>query len=89
MAQHRPRQAYPECLHRQNAFIESLNGRLRDELLNVTLFPPVHHARATLAAWRADYNTERPHSRLGRQTPAAFAQTFTPQRGLRAARPMS
>lgn len=65
-----------------NAFIESFNGRLRDELLNETLFPSLHHARVTLAAWRTDYNTERPHSRLGWQTPAAFAQTFTPQRGL-------
>lgn len=66
----------------QNAFIESFNGRLRDELLNETLFPSLHHARATLAAWRHDYNTERPHSRLGWKTPDAFAQTFAPQRGL-------
>jgi putative transposase len=66
----------------QNAFIESFNGRLRDELLNETLFPSLGHARATLAAWRKDYNTERPHSRLGWQTPAEFAKTFTPQRGL-------
>jgi putative transposase len=65
----------------QNAFIESFNGRLRDELLNETLFPSLNHARATLAAWRTGYNTERPHSRLGWQTPAEFAQTFTPQRG--------
>lgn len=66
----------------QNAFIESFNGRLRDELLNETLFPSLNHARVTLAAWRKDYNTERPHSRLGWQTPAEFAQTFTLQRGL-------
>jgi hypothetical protein len=66
----------------QNAFIQSFNGRLRDELLNETLFPSLHHARVTLAAGRKDDNTERPHSRLGWQTPAAFAQTFTPQRGL-------
>ena len=66
----------------QNAFIESFNGRLRDELLNETLFPSLHHARVTLAAWRTDYNTERPHSRLGWQTPAEFAQTFALQRGL-------
>lgn len=58
----------------QNAFIESFNGRLRDELLNETLFPSLNHARATLAAWRKDYNTERPHSRLGWQTPAVFAE---------------
>ena len=48
----------------QNAFIESFNGRLRDEFLNETLFPSLNHARAMLAAWRNDYNTERPHSRL-------------------------
>lgn len=41
----------------QNAFIESFNGRLRDELLNETLFPSLHHARATLAAWRRDHRT--------------------------------
>jgi putative transposase len=73
----------------QNAFIESFNGRLRDELLNETLFPSLNHARATLAAWRKDYNTERPHSRLGWQTPAQFAQTFTPQRGLTLRNPQS
>lgn len=73
----------------QNAFIESFNGRLRDELLNETLFPSLHHARATLAAWRTDYNTERPHSRLGWQTPAEFARTFTPQRGLTLRNPQS
>ncbi len=66
----------------QNALIESFNGRLRDALLNETLFPSLHHARATLAAWRTDYNTERPHSRLGWQAPAEFAQTFAPKRGL-------
>ena len=73
----------------QNAFIESFNGRLRDELLNETLFPSLHYARATLAAWREDYNTERPHSRLGWQTPAEFAQTFAPQRGLPLRNPQS
>ena len=72
-----------------NAFIESFNGRLRDEFLNETLFPSLHHARATLAAWSTDYNTERPHSRLGWRTPAAFAQTFTPQRGLLLRNPQS
>ena len=66
----------------QNAFIESCNGRLRDELLNETLSPSLHHARTTLTAWRTDDNIERPHSCLGWQTPAEFAQTFTPQRGL-------
>ena len=46
-----------------------------------TVTDPPPFARATLAAWRTVYNTERPHSRLGWQTPAEFAQTFTPQRG--------
>ena len=57
----------------QNAFIESFYGRLRFELLNEALFPSLQHARARLAAWRKDYNTERPHSRFGWQTPAEFA----------------
>ena len=73
----------------QNAFIESFNGRLRDEFLNETLFPSLNHARATLTAWRMDYNTERPHSRLGWQTPAQFAQTFTQKRGLTLCNPQS
>lgn len=73
----------------QNAFTESFNGRLRDQLLNETLFPSLRHACATLAVWRKDYNTERPHSRLGWQTQAAFAQTFTPQRGLPLRNPQS
>jgi len=66
----------------QNAFIESFNGRLRDEVLNETLFPSLKDARVRLAVWRTDYTTKRPHSRLGWQTPAEFAKTFTPQRGL-------
>ncbi len=60
----------------QNAFIESFNGRLRDEFLNETLFSSLAHARAMLAKWRADYNVNRPHSGLGWQTPAEFAHTF-------------
>ena len=57
----------------QNAFAESFIGRLRDELLNETLFRSLAHARAVLEAWRADYNHERPHSRLGWMSPAAYA----------------
>jgi transposase InsO family protein len=49
----------------QNAFIESFNGRLRDELLNETLFTTLAQARALPGRWRADYNDARPHSRLG------------------------
>ena len=56
----------------QNAFIESFNGRLRDELLNETLFSSLAHAREALSLWRDDYNTIRPHSGLGNLTPAAM-----------------
>ncbi|MER9413267.1 IS3 family transposase [Mesorhizobium sp. M0589] len=64
----------------QNGFIESFNGRLREELLNEMLFTSLAQARAVLASWRADYNFNRPHSRLGWQTPFEFAHTFTPRR---------
>ena len=57
----------------QNAFPESFIGRLRDELLNETLFRSLAHTRAALEAWRADYNSERPHSRLGWMSPAIYA----------------
>lgn len=57
----------------QNGFIESFNGRLRDELLNETLFRSLPHARAVLEAWRRDFNEERPHSKLGWMTPRAYA----------------
>jgi putative transposase len=73
----------------QNGFIESFNGRMRDELLNEHLFDSLRHARVTLATWRTDYNTERPHSRLGWQTPAAFGKTFTTQQGLTLRNPQS
>jgi putative transposase len=57
----------------QNAFIESFIGRLRDELLNETLFRSLAHTRVALETWRADYNTMRPHSRLGWMTPIKYA----------------
>ena len=57
----------------QNAFIESFNGRLRDEFLNETLFCTLAQARIELEEWRRDYNTERPHSALGNLTPIAYA----------------
>jgi putative transposase len=62
----------------QNAFIESFNGRLRDELLNETLFTSLAHARAALAAWRLDYNTVRPHSSIGNLSPADYAKLSVP-----------
>jgi putative transposase len=61
----------------QNGLCESFNGRLRDELLNETLFRSLAHARMALEGWRRDYNTDRPHSRLGWLTPAAYAATFS------------
>ena len=57
----------------QNAFVESFNGRLRDECLNETLFSSLSHARIALASWKHDYNHHRPHSAHGGETPAAFA----------------
>ena len=58
----------------QNAWIESFNGRLGDELLNETLFISLSHARAALDVWKEDYNTVRPHSSLGNLPPAAYAK---------------
>ncbi len=63
----------------QNAFVESFNGRMRDELLNETLFMSIGHAREKIAAWIDDYNTVRPHSSLGYATPAAFAAKLEKQ----------
>jgi len=57
----------------QNGFIESFNARLRDECLNETIFTSLAHARQVLAAWRHDYNHNRPHSSLGNLTPAEMA----------------
>ena len=61
----------------QNGFIESFNGKLRDEKLNDTLFSTLHQARVELANWRNDYNHHRPHSGLGWLTPSEFAKTAT------------
>jgi len=57
----------------QNAFAESFIGRLRDELLNETLFRSLPHVRTVLETWRADYNDERPHSRLDWMSPSIYA----------------
>jgi len=63
----------------QNAFVESFNGKLRDELLNEELFTSLSHARAALRDWSDDYNRVRVHSSLGWLTPAAFAAKFGTQ----------
>lgn len=56
----------------QNAFVESFNGRLRDECLNETAFSSLFEARTLLADWRDDYNRVRPHSALANRTPEEF-----------------
>ena len=61
----------------QNGFCESFNGRMRDELLNETLFLSLTHARVVIAAWADDYNTERPHSALDYRTPADYGRALT------------
>jgi putative transposase len=62
----------------QNGFIESFNGKFRDEKLNDTLFSSLHQARVELATWKNDYNHHRPHSGLGWLTPSEFAKTAAP-----------
>ena len=57
----------------ENGYVESFNGKLRDELLNRELFLSLAEARYVLDEWRLEYNNRRPHSGIGWQTPAAFA----------------
>ena len=56
-----------------NAFIESFNGKFRDECLNENWFLDLDDARRRIETWRHDYNTVRPHSALGNRTPADYA----------------
>ena len=60
----------------QNAFIESFNGKFRDECLNDNVFVSLDSARKIIEGWRQDYNTARPHSSLNDMTPAEFSKTF-------------
>ncbi len=60
----------------QTAYIESFNGKFRDECLNEQWFTSLDHAKAVVAAWRRDYNEVRPHSPIGNRTPAQFAATM-------------
>jgi putative transposase len=60
----------------QNAFIESFNGKFRDECLNQNWFVDLRHAREVIEAWRVDYNTVRPHSSLRYLTPEEFAASI-------------
>ncbi|MGY5337635.1 IS3 family transposase [Vibrio natriegens] len=59
----------------QNAYIESFNGKFRDECLNEHWFRDLSHARDLISLWRMDYNENRPHSALGYLTPSEFAAT--------------
>lgn len=77
--------AYRQQLHlrfiepgkpQQNAYIESFNGKFRDECLNEHWFLSMRHARQVIEAWRQEYNDERPHSSLGYLTPNKFAESF-------------
>jgi putative transposase len=63
----------------QNAFVESFNGRLRDECLNEHVFRSLSQARGIVEAWRIDYNTVRPHSSLGGLAPSVFANRPSPE----------
>jgi putative transposase len=60
----------------ENGYIESFNGRLRDECLNVQVFFTVADARDKLEQWRRDYNQVRPHSALGDSAPEEFAHAW-------------
>ncbi|MBY3425490.1 IS3 family transposase [Rhizobium laguerreae] len=60
----------------QNSYVESFNGRMRDELLNESLFFGLDHARSAIAEWAEGYNHFRPHSSLGYQNPADYAGTI-------------
>ena len=59
----------------ENGYVESFNGKLRDELLNQEIFLSLEEARWVTDRWRLDYNHHRIHSALNYQTPAAFAAT--------------
>ena len=61
----------------ENGFIESFNGRLRDECLNIEVFFTLDDVREKLARWQEDYNFTRPHSSLQDQTPATFVANWS------------
>ena len=65
----------------ENCFIESFNGKLRDECLSQHHFATLAEARERIETWRQEYNTDRPHGSLGDRTPAEYAASFTPEEG--------
>jgi putative transposase len=72
----------------ENAYVESFNGKVRDECLNEHWFQRIAEAQILIEAWRHDYNTVRPHSALGQRTPAQFARDTEGARRLSPARPV-
>ena len=68
----------------ENGYVESFNGKMRDELLNREIFYTLHKAQILIERWRKDYNTRRPHSSLGYRPPApqAWRLSAIPQSGL-------
>jgi len=60
----------------QNCFVESFNGRFRDECLNEHCFTNLEYAQIVIEEWRNDYNQNRPHGSLGKLTPAEFARSW-------------
>ena len=69
----------------QNGYIESFNGKFRDECLNEHWFTSLAQARGMIADWRRDYNEVRPHSSCGRIPPAQFAARHRAQQANRTA----
>lgn len=65
----------------QNGRVESFHGKLRDECLNASWFQNLFDARRKFAAWRKEYNEERPHSSLAYRTPAEFAAAMRSEEG--------
>ncbi len=63
----------------ETPWVESFNGRARDELLNVEEFGSLTEAQVLVEAWRIEYNTYRPHSALGGLTPTEYAEQWTTQ----------
>jgi transposase InsO family protein len=66
----------------QNAYIESFNGRFRDECLNEHWSTSVAHAQTVIETWRREYNEERPKKSLGGLTPALYAQKLAAARSI-------
>ena len=69
----------------QNGFVESVNGRMRDECLNEHLFDSLRHAHDLIATWRADFNHHRPHTSLAGLTPVEYANRSKEDQNLNSA----